>query len=776
MQRTESLSSLRFALLLISIVLAVVPAAAREVTIAVVKDGSGPRDRLVGAIEGELALHVPRDITVRFKADSAFDAGWEVAGVPAAVSAALDDPEVDLVLVVGLMGAREVVRVDRPLPKPVVCAFVQPADLFELAYGRADRSSKPNLSVLAVSGRSERDIRRFRDLVGFDSLTIAVTAEELAALPEIRDEAAKIERRIGVEVELVGVGADVERAISALSSAEAVYVTRVDRLDRSGRRRLFDTLASRKIPTFGARGHTDVELGALAGQTPDFDDQIVRRLALNLSRLIRGEAAEDLPVLMTVDTSLLINGATARTLGWSPDRETRIFARFLHPDALALRAETLELAEAFRLAEGQNTELEVEDTVVEGARQDRLQARSRLLPQLGSRLSWTRAETDRVDAEDATTGELLLRQQIWDDGAHSDYKGSQRLVESAEQERETVRLDVLAGSGSAYYGLGLAQALYRIEADNLQLTEEFLELARLRREVGYSGREEILRWESAAAEGRSRLFRAAQDVETTRISLNRILGVDQDRRWYPAEVEIDPEVFPWLGGALDPIYDEAIAQQRVGEEAIAMALENAPELRSLDRLIEAQRIEVSRLKRRYTVPDVFFEGGYSNQLGDPDDVLFADDWSYSAGVVAVYPLFEGGRRKYEFTGAHADLDGLDRQRELVAELIEQRTRTAIQRVESSFPRIKFSRQSADAAAESLELVREQYTEGTVNVTDLLDAQNQKFTADQALTIATFEFLADLIGLERAIAWFEADNAPAARDALVERLRSAAVAP
>ena len=83
---------------------------------------------------------------------------------------------------------------------------------------------------------------------------------------------------------------------------------------------------------------------------------------------------------------------------------------------------------------------------------------------------------------------------------------------------------------------------------------------------------------------------------------------------------------------------------------------------------------------------------------------------------------------------------------------------------------------SDAATESLELVRDQYAEGTVNVTDLLDAQNQKFTADQALTIATFEFLADLIELERAIAWFEADNDPAARDALVERLRSAAVAP
>lgn len=765
----------RLCLAAILFALAVSSVAAREVTIAVVKDGPGPRDQYQDAIESELALHLPRDVTVRFKADPGFDAGWEIAEVPAALGRAIDDPDVDIVLVIGMMGAGEVVRSDRPLSKPVVCTFVQPTDLFSLAYGRADRLSKPNLSLVAMPGRSDRDIRRFRELVGFDSLTIAVTSEELVALPEVRDEAEKIERRLGVGVDLVGVGADAGQAISALAGAEAVYVTRLERLDRPGRRRLFEALAARGIPTFSVRGHSDVELGVLAGQTPDYDDQIVRRLALNLSRLIRGEPAEDLPVLLTVDTQLLVNGATARALGWSPDRETRIFARFLHPEALELKAESLELAEAFRLAEQQNTELEVEDSALEGVRHDRLRARSRLLPQVGSRLSWTRAETDFLDAEDAAIGELVVRQQIWDDEARSNYRGSERLVESAEEERDIVRLDVLAGSGNAYYGLGLAQALYRVEVDNLQLTEEFLELARLRREVGYSGREEILRWESAVADSRSRLFRAAQDVEITRIALNRLLGVEQQQRWYPAEVEIDPELFPWLGGALDGLYDEAAYEQRLREAGIALALENAPELRSLDRLIDAQRIEVERLERRYTVPDVFAEGGYSKQFTDPE-IIFPDDWSYSVGVVAVYPLFEGGRRKHDLARARSDLGGLERQRELVAELVEQGARSASQRVTNSFPRIKFSRQSADAAAESLELVREQYTEGTVNVTDLLDAQNQKFTADQALNIATFEFLADLIQLERAIAWFEADNDPAAHEALIERFRSAAIEP
>ena len=80
-------------------------------------------------------------------------------------------------------------------------------------------------------------------------------------------------------------------------------------------------------------------------------------------------------------------------------------------------------------------------------------------------------------------------------------------------------------------------------------------------------------------------------------------------------------------------------------------------------------------------------------------------------------------------------------------------------------------QAAEAAGESLELVQEQYSQGTVNVTDLLDAQNQKLTADQFSSAAIYEFMGDLVELQRAIAWFELDNPPDQRDATVARILS-----
>jgi len=60
----------------------------------------------------------------------------------------------------------------------------------------------------------------------------------------------------------------------------------------------------------------------------------------------------------------------------------------------------------------------------------------------------------------------------------------------------------------------------------------------------------------------------------------------------------------------------------------------------------------------------------------------------------------------------------------------------------------------------------------VNVTDMLDAQNQTFGADQLAIAAIYEHLIDLVELQRAIAWFEEDKTPAENDLFVEQIEAA----
>lgn len=747
-------------------------ATAAEVTIAVVRDGAGPEARLAESIERELANHTPRGTTVRFKADPAFDAGWSYDNAAGALQAAFDDAEVDLVLAVGSLVTEAAGRSAGPLTKPVVSTFVQRADIFAMPYSDDGESLRHNLSFIVIPQRAGADVRAFLEIVHFDTLHVAVTAEDLIDEAELKDGLARYEEDLGISFEVVPVTTDVAKTVADLSGAGAVYLTRLQRFTAGQRQALIDGLNAAGVPTFSMLGHPDVEIGALAGVTPDIESQVVRRVALNLGRLMRGKPASELPVLLSVDTRLKVNARTANAIGFSPGREARIFAEFVHAEELETDAEALDFETLFSLAESGSRLLQVSDTEVEGVKLDADLAKSGLLPQVSANVNYTHADTDVTDSEQAAFGSLVLRQQIFDDEIRSAYKASNKIADSAELERETDRLDVLAGAGQAFYSLASAQAQYRIVAGDLRLTEDNLELAKLRKDVGYSGRDEVLRWESVLAERRTALFRAAEAVEETRIALNQVLGVDLASRWIPDPPEIDPDVFPVFGGRLAEFFNDTSRVDQTRRGIVELALENAPELASFDRAIEAQQIQVGQFKRRYTVPRVFAELAYSDQITSPEGPIFAEDDTYSVSVNAAYPIFEGGRRKAQLGRARSDEEALTRRRELVRERLEQRIRTAMRRCESSFPRIKFGIQSAGTAGESLELVQEQYAEGTVNVTDLLAAQNQKLTADQFASTAIYEFMGDLVELQRAIAWFEIDHTPEERDAFVMRILSA----
>ena len=128
-----------------------------------------------------------------------------------------------------------------------------------------------------------------------------------------------------MRLELVAIPQDAASALTHIpADAKAAYLTAMPRLSPSGRQGLIDGLTKRGIASFSTLGHPDVEAGALAGLTPDTRQQIVRRVALNLSRLIRGETASDLPVLVRTDSKLLINARTAAELSLPVSPETRL--------------------------------------------------------------------------------------------------------------------------------------------------------------------------------------------------------------------------------------------------------------------------------------------------------------------------------------------------------------------------------------------------------------------------------------------------------------------
>jgi outer membrane protein TolC len=751
------------------------PGVGMSATIAIVRDGPSPGDTLELLIQRELdALNAGLQIELTFKSLPEFDAGWQADRMQPALQAALDDPEVDFVLTTGMLITQAATQME--LTKPVVSAFRQSIDLFSIADLEGDRSLKEGLTFVLIANRVEGDLASLADLEDLARVTVALPAEHAEQLTTLDAEVAALEAASGLGLDIVPLSADVAQSLSRLSpDVEAVLLASTPRYTTSQRSEFIRGLTERGVNSFSLVGHEDLEIGVLAARTPETATLVSRRAALDLSELLRGTDVNDLPVLISADPELVIEGAVGAAIGYRPSLITLAYATIRNASALALGEEPLSLREALQLAQQGNPDLAISGQDVEISRREQQLSLSPMLPQINATLdaNWlSPAGLEAVIPDRLFKTGIQASQMIYDDRTVSQYRSAGRLFEARQYDYETTRLDVVESAGVAFARLGLARLLYEIELSNLRLTEENLELARFRADVGYSGRDEVFRWEAEVANRRSDLYDRLSSIDTERVALNQLLGVEQDTRWDTEEIEIDPEVFPFLDGRLPSLITNIDNLERLREVSITLAFESAPEVLSLSKSIEAQEIQLGERRRRWFLPSFFAGLDWAYHI-DRDPALEGVDRSIPTFQLgASYPVFQGAARSFEVSRTSDELQRLFEIDRLTRDLVERRTRTAVSRMESSFPSIRFAQDAAENARRNFELVQDKYAQGLVNVTDLLEAQTVSFAADQNAVAATYVFLIDLLPFQRSISWFEYEHTQEERDALLRRIQDA----
>ncbi|UCE03008.1 MAG: TolC family protein [Candidatus Latescibacterota bacterium] len=753
------------------------PAWSQGLTVGVVKDGPSIEDELVLRIEAELRTMLPAGSSIRFKSDPAFDAGWDHARAETVLRNALRDPETDVVLLVGALVLEQAARPDVQLTKPVVSTLDQRVDMLDIPRSPEGRSRKRNLSFLLIPGDAVRAISQLQDWTPFETLHVAIEKLWADNLAVLQTGLQAFEDSLGVALRVLPVADDADAALAGVGSdVKLVALGDTPRLQTSERRRFIEGLTQRGVATISLKGHEDVELGAVVAWSPNLDRNVARRVALNIHQISRGVPVDSLPVFLSESSQLLVNARTMTDLGYPISTRLQAFASFT--DVLEEEAPTLTLAQVYQEASVGNLTLQVTTEDVEVARQEANISRSFMLPQINTRATYRDIDPRGLEGilprRTADVG-FQVDQMIYDDEVVSGYRANKRLEEGARFEREAVRQDVAAQAGVLFMQFVQARALNRVEADNVELTRENLELAKLRFDVGYSGRDEVFRWEAELANRRSTLFDSQSNLESSRIVLNQFVGGDQSRRWIPEEVTVSPDTFPFLGGRLDEIWDNADLWNRFREVAVQIALENSPEVAAVETGVSAQTIILNQAKRRYFLPKFTAQFQYDYDYWRDPDVDIPRDL-YQLRLGAFYPLFEGGRRVHEVGQFSAGLRGLQHEQQLTRDLVERRTRTALRLIEASFPRIDFKETASENAFKNLELVQDKYTQGIVNVTDLLEAQNQNFTSTQAAVASVYVFLSDLIDFQRSLSWLEEEKTQQEKDEMVDRIRTQIGAP
>ncbi len=714
-------------------------------------------------IEREVFELTRGEFDVRFPKSKQLQADWSIAGVNTAINKLLADRDVDLVIALGVLGSNELARRTR-LPKPVIAPFIIDREIQALPF-KDGASGVKNLSYLTFPGDVQRDLRRFREIVRFKTLGLFYQQEMMEAIPALRQKAMQAARNVGADVRFIPVGTSANAALTAIpNDVDAVYLPPLVRLSQEEFEKLINGLIKRRLPSFALLGRTDVERGVLAGVAPAVElGRSARRVALNLQRILLGEDAGTLPVSLPLRERLTINMRTARAIGFSPSFRMMRTADLLFEQVPAKRR--LSLDSAVREAVRANRDIKVAQQTVAAGEQDIRQARSALFPQLdllgdGVHIDDKRAAVIPGQAENTTSGSLALNQIIYSEPTFGNISVQRSLQRSRESQRDTVRLNIVLDAANAYLDVLRAKTTERIARDNVDLSLQNLELAKLRRRIGTASPAEVFRWQSEVATSRGILVTAEARTGVARIALNRLMHRPLDERFATTEVGLDDPALITSRQSLIDMIDDRRSFVTFSNFMVEEGLAASPELREIQAGIDAQQRTLKSTKAAFWQPSL--------SLGAEQTEIFDRSGAGSSGpiidaigdsetIIALQlrlPLYTGGSRRADETQAAEELTGLRLQRQSTIERVEQRTRSALQTARASYANIELLRQAADAALKNLELVQDSYARGVVSIVDLLDAQNSAVLSEQRASNAIYNFLKDLMELERSISRFD----------------------
>ncbi|MEZ4601287.1 MAG: TolC family protein [Syntrophotaleaceae bacterium] len=765
----------------LSVVMAVIlllfvwsPAMAAPLTIGVVMDGPwAGNEPLLELFKRELTVLTRGEFPLHFPSDKTLVADWTMEGVERKVDTLLNDPKVDLLLGIGVLTSHHLAH-RGPLPKPTVAPFT--VDHLIQGYPKkGDGSGVSNFTYLASPSPILRDLRYFTDLVNFKKLAVLTYRPYLNAIPELSENLRTELHSRGIAMTAVPVEGKAADVLAALpEDTDAVYVTPLLGLAPEEFQVLIEGLKQRRLPSFSYFGQKEVEQGILAGVASESDfSRLARRTALTLQSILLGDAPGKQPVLFSSDDHLVINMATARAIDFSPTWAQLVEAELVAED-VNRQARPLTLAKAVHEAMTANLELAAAERRIAAGEAEVRKVRGALLPQLGIAANGLLIDEDRAEAsfgtqaERSLTGALVLEQSLYSERLRTGFDVERHQQKARLQEQRELRLDIAQAASTGYLNVLRAKTLLSIQKNNLRVTRSNLELARRRRDVGFSGPAEVYRWESQLATDRNEVVQAATRQSLAEIELNRLLQRPAEEAFSTEEVDLSDSDLLISDRRMEPYLATPAAYARFRDFMVEEGLAEVPELQRIDQAIAAaERVRVAA-RRSFWAPDLtlgaslgqrFYEGGEGTDspFGDfplPVEIPEDDDTDWSVGLNLSLPLFAGGALRAELDRANHELDRLRLDRRALADRLEQRIRSALQLARASHTGIGLARQSAAAAGKNLELVTDAYSRGVVSIIELLDAQNAALVANRVAANAVYNYFIDLMAVQRATGRFD----------------------
>jgi len=512
-------------------------------------------------------------------------------------------------------------------------------------------------------------------------------------------------------------------------------------------------------PTFAVMSKRYVDGGALAGiVSGESSSRLLRESALELEQNLSGDTypEEEDYEKKVMGAQLLFNLSSSKKLGIYPSRD--ILNRAVFVGSYLKGNDNLNFQEAVDIALDNNLTLKSEAYSLDAFSFNPKRARSNNRPNVDAFGNYTNqndiySSTSPVDAENTLRGGVRVKQSIFNDDIWKEVTIQEKAYESEKENYRRNEVDIVFNAGARYLNVLSSQASLNIKNYNLDLTRDFLGIAKNRKEVGISDSSDVFRLESLYAQSLTEVRNETGKLENSQRALNQTLNLPLESKFKYSPMTLENEVFLTSNEGFLDILENPVKLREFTKFFISSYERNIPEIKSIDFLIEGKEREYKTAARRRYTPSMALEAQAAWDMADPwgenDEGKGKEDY-WQLGVGFELPLYQGGDITYEKNQISSELKALVSNKDAIVEDFGRSIATKITDLSVGYETIQNAQKSTIASEKNLELVRDNYAKGTVSITNILDAQTDAVNSKEQEVIATYRFLITLLDLERTI--------------------------
>lgn len=297
-------------------------------------------------------------------------------------------------------------------------------------------------------------------------------------------------------------------------------------------------------------------------------------------------------------------------------------------------------------------------------------------------------------------------------------KAAKFRVEAGQADLRATEASVFSQTVGAYMDVIRDQAIVQLNQKNVSVLRTNLQATSDRFEIGDLTRTDVAQSEARLALAEGDLRTAEANLIASREGYIRLVGEA------PADLQAPPQL-PNLPAT--------------AEEAVAIALNNNPDIESANQQVKASKADIGSAKAgRAPKLSATLDGGYNNFLNSiSSQVVNAQNviTSSSAGVSLTIPVFQGGRPSAQVRQAQSRSSQAIEQYVEVERGVIAQTRGAYAAWQANERIIAATQQAVSANALSLEGVRAENSVGTRTILDILNAEQEYLNTQVQLVSA-----------------------------------------